>query len=57
MKLIEQVILSRRGDLKLMNPDLLYSLVLAFSNAKMQSELLYLVEPHILARTQEFNAG
>ena len=57
MKLIEQVILSRRGDLKLMNPDLLYSLVLAFTNAKMQSELLYLVEPHILARTKEFNAG
>jgi hypothetical protein len=35
LKNIEQIILSRRSDLKLMNPDLLYSIVLAFTNAKM----------------------
>ena len=43
--------LGRRSDIKLMNADLLYSIVLAFTNARSQSELLYLIEPHILART------
>jgi len=57
LKLIEHVILSRRSDLKLLSADLMYSLVLAFANSKLQSELLYLIEPHILAKSSEFNAG
>jgi hypothetical protein len=40
-----------------MSADLIYSLVLAFTNSKIKSELLYLIEPHILARRDEFNAG
>lgn len=40
-----------------MSADLIYSLVLAFTNSKIKSELLYLIEPHILARRYEFNAG
>lgn len=51
LKVIEEVLLGRRSDLKLLNADLLYSIILAFANSKLQSELLYLIEPHILSRS------
>ena len=57
LKTIEIIILDRKKDLRLLSPELLFSLVLAFSNAKLPSELLYLVEPHILAKRNEFAPG
>jgi len=50
LKAIESVLIMRTSDLKLFNADLLYSLVLAFTHSRLQSEILYLIEPHILAK-------
>ena len=45
---IEQLLIERKEDLRLLNPDLLYSLVYAFGKMHHKSEILYLIEPHIL---------
>jgi hypothetical protein len=57
LKTIEGIILDRKKDLRLLSPELIFSLVLAFSNAKLPSELLYLIEPHILVKRNEFAPG
>jgi hypothetical protein len=45
---IEELLLERKDDLQLLKPDLLYSLVYAFGKMQHKSEILYLIEPHIL---------
>jgi hypothetical protein len=54
---IEGLILEKRDDLTLVSPDLLYSLVYAFGKTNHRSELLYLIEPHILKNLDRFYPG
>jgi hypothetical protein len=52
LKTVEKMLLdSRKADLGRMSADLCFSLVFGFSHANIKdSELLYLIEPHILAK-------
>lgn len=47
MKIVERLLEERR-DFEHFSQHELYSLVLSFHRHKMQSEVLYLAEPHIL---------
>jgi hypothetical protein len=49
MARIEQLLLERKNDLRLMNPNLHYSLVYAFGKMQNKSEI-HLIEPHNLKK-------
>lgn len=58
LKVIENLILKERvDDLQLLSPELIYSTVYAFARAKINSDLLYLLEPHILKNVRKLKPG
>ena len=54
---IEKLLLESKNNLRLLNPDLHYSLVYAFRKMQHKSEIIYLKEPHILKKNLNFHPG
>lgn len=58
LRTMDQTLLDRREDFHLLNSEMLYSLAMGHALAKMpQEELLYALEPHILAKADTFYPG